>query len=134
LKAIRNVLSCGQIRKKGIGLEDDPHVPSGHGETRNVTPVQEDLAAIRPVQPGNRSEQGGLSTAAGPQDAEKLAPVQGQRDSVQGLEATESLRKVLDPEVCLWGIRRCGFHHIRRSCRSPLIVEKDPAATPGPNP
>src|SRR3972149_2664323 len=68
LQAIADVLSGSEVREEGVGLKDDADVPFGHGETRDVFPLEEHSAGLLGLQPGDDPEQRGLAAAAGPQD------------------------------------------------------------------
>ena len=92
-----HVLQRRELRQELVELEDEADVlvaESGQllaTEAARLRAVYNEAPAIRRVQRADNLEQGGLARAAGAYDRHDLARVDGQVDSLQHLQGTETL-------------------------------------------
>ncbi|MNF84319.1 hypothetical protein D3C84_666730 [compost metagenome] len=101
LKAEGDVLGHRQVGEEGVGLKHYAKVPLLGGQQGDLPSPLPDPAAVRQIQAGDGSEQGGLAAAGGAEKADKLPRLNGQRDPFEGLKSTELLVEMLNVQVGL---------------------------------
>lgn len=100
-KAEGDVLGHRQVGEESIGLKHDAKIALLGRQAGDIAPPLPDLAAVRQIQAGDGSEQGGLAAAGGAEKADKLPRLNGQRDPFQGLKSTELLVEMLNVQIGL---------------------------------
>jgi hypothetical protein len=73
LEAVGDVLEHGHMRKQGTVLEDEVGWSSIRLRIRDIYPVDPHDAAVRPLEPDDDAQQGGLPAAARPEDRNEAA-------------------------------------------------------------
>ena len=96
IESVGHVLADIQVRKQGIGLEDDTVVARGRRQPGDVAARMQDLPAVLPLEAGNRAQQGGLAAARGTEQDQEFAALDRELDVVQGREAAELLVQASD--------------------------------------
>ena len=92
----RDVVAHGHVLEGGVVLEDEADVPLLRRERGRVLAGDQDLALVRPLEPGDDPEQGRLAGAARPEQRGERAAFDLERDVVEGDEVAEALRDVAD--------------------------------------
>ena len=97
---VGEIVEGREMRVEREGLEDHRHVAALHRGIGDVAAGKEDPAGIRPLEPGDRAQGGGLAGSARSQDHEELAlgdleiePVQGDHAAVALGEAGDAQRR-----------------------------------------
>ena len=101
-QAVGHVVPRGHVREEAVGLEDDAHVPAVGGHAGDVAAVHHHAARIRLVEPGQRSECGGLAAPRRPQERHQLARLDLERQAIQGTHLAIVSMQVdeLDSHAC----------------------------------
>ena len=80
----RDVAEHSQVGKQGIGLKDEIDGPEIRRHIPHGASLDQDLAPIRTLEPGQQSQGGGLAGPAGTKDGKELSPADLQRQMVHG--------------------------------------------------
>ena len=99
LEPIGHVLPHGHVRVERVVLEDHGDVALGGLQVVDPPLADMDVAGGRRLQPGDDPQQGGLAAARRPEDDEKLAVGDLDRDLLQDLDAAEALDDVGDGDL-----------------------------------
>ena len=80
-----------EVREKGEVLEDEADAALVGLDGKKRAAVEEDIAAVRRLEPGEDAEERRLAGAARPEDGDVLAFLGGEADGTEGLVAPEGL-------------------------------------------
>ena len=98
LEAVNDILGHGHMRPERVALEYHRHVaPLGRnrvGRRGNQPVANENLAGTRIDESGQEPQRCGLAAAGRPEQANKLAVLDGERDIVYHCERTVSLCQI----------------------------------------
>ena len=87
----RKIVVDGQVRIQGVLLENESDIPRPRRVARHVPAIDGNRTLIGMLQPGNQSQRGCLSGAARPQQHDKLAIIDDQRQVAHRLGLAETL-------------------------------------------
>ncbi|CAM5619120.1 hypothetical protein SBADM41S_04734 [Streptomyces badius] len=94
-----HVVAGVQVREEAVGLEDHSGVAPVGGDASDVLAVDQDLAGVRLLEPGEHPQRGGLAAAGGAEEGEQFAGFDGEVEPVEGHGRAEraAQRAELDP-------------------------------------
>ena len=114
----RDVVEDVEVREERVALEDGVHLPLVRRRRRHVGAVEQDLAAVRPLEAGDQPQRRRLAATGRSEQREELAAVDVQVDAVDRDDVGELLaqRDEIDRPVasCL---ERCELAHCAASSR-----------------
>src|SRR5512145_1962343 len=90
-------------------LEHESHSAVGDALIRDLGAMQENSSLVRPLQPGQYSEQGGLAATGGAKEGDEFSCLCVQTHVIQDCERTEPLRDVIDLDAHA-GFPGCVLH------------------------
>ncbi len=96
-----DVLPHGHVREERVSLEDHVDVSLGGGHIGHVAALEEDPSLGRLLEPGDHPQRGRLAAARRAEQREELSLADRQADVVDGLDAPEILRDVLENDVAV---------------------------------
>ena len=105
-----------EVRKKGVVLEDDPNIAAMRRDGRYVAAVDEQPAGVGWDEASDQHEKRGLPRAAGAENSDELAGLDGEVEALHYRDACEALRQAFahDRHACV----AAGLSRHRRRTRS----------------
>src|SRR5262249_29582168 len=94
--AVRAVLEDGHVAPQRVVLEHHPHVPRVGGDVVHAPVIAGDGPRVRPVEAGDRTEQGGVAAAGRTEEREERTGRDLERDGVGGGDGAEALGALAD--------------------------------------
>ncbi len=98
LQSVGDVLLNAHVGEEGVGLEHHVHRPLPRGHRGHVLAVDLDRAAVRPLEPREHPQEGGLARAGAAEEAEDLPLPHVEAQVVDGPVAVEALGQVRDAD------------------------------------
>ncbi len=98
-QAVADVLGDVHVREEGVVLEDRVHVPVVGRDAGDRSPVEEDLALGRLLEPGDHAQGRRLAAAGRPEQAREGAARDLQRHPVDRDDIAEPLRDVDELDI-----------------------------------
>ncbi len=84
------------MREQGVGLEHHVDRPQMRRHADHVLTVDQDAAAVRPLEARQQAQQGGLAAPRAAQQGEELATSDFEIDACHGLHRAEALGHAVD--------------------------------------
>ena len=123
-QAVGDVVAGRHVREQAVGLEDHAHVAAVGRHVGDVLAVDDDPAAVRLVEPGQRAQRGRLAAAGRAEQRDQLPRGDLQGETVEGADRSIGTMEVEQ----LDGDARSGAGRGRGGCGAVVTVRAPPSS------
>jgi hypothetical protein len=94
-----DVVGDGHVFEQGVLLKHEADPPFLHTETGGVDVAEQNLPAVRRLQPGDGAQQGGFAGTGGPEQRQQFAGSDVEIDAAQRVELTVVLLDIANLDI-----------------------------------